>query len=78
VTSMGIESTQHEGPAQGVAIVLGFLSGAAVFAAAHDFVIGVGLGAAGYALAARVTRMWTSRSGDQTAADRPHDRDSVR
>jgi ABC-2 type transport system permease protein len=74
---MVAEATQSETRTRFVAIILGLVSGAAVFALAHDFVIGVGAGAAAYALAVRVTKVWAGRERDHTDESHGHDRETV-
>jgi ABC-2 type transport system permease protein len=76
-SSVGIEARRHGTPTQIAAIVLGFVLGSAAFALAHDFVIGVGIGAAVYAIAVRVAKLWTRRSGALTETSHDRDRETV-
>ena len=76
-SSTDIEAGQHQTLTQLLAIVLGVISGTAVFALAHDFVIGVGVGAAVYAVALRVTKARAERLAGRTDASHDHDRETV-
>jgi hypothetical protein len=77
VSSTGLEATRRESRAQIVAIIVGLVFGAAVFILTHDFVLGVGSGAAVYALAVRITRWRAGRSGGHAPGSPDHNRKPV-
>jgi hypothetical protein len=60
-----------------VLIVLAIAVGGVVFALAQDFIIGLAVGAAFYALAVRVIKAWGPTDGDEPHTEQPQDREPI-
>lgn len=74
VPAMGSQSTRREARTQLMLMVVAVAVGGVVFVLAGDFVVGVGVGAAGFALLRQATRIWGHRSDDGAVITQPdHD-----
>ena len=71
------QPTTREARTQVVLVVIAMALGGVVFALAGDFVMGVGVGAAVFALARQGMKVWGRRGEDQSGAAREPDREPV-
>jgi ABC-2 type transport system permease protein len=74
---MATARTTRAARTQVVLIVLAIAVGGVVFALAQDFIIGLGVGAAFYALAVRVIKAWGPTDGDEPHTEQPQDREPI-
>ncbi len=72
-----VPSTKREARTQLVLIVIATAIGAVVFALSGDFVIGVGVGAGGFAVARQAIKAWGRKGDDQARAENEPDREPV-
>jgi hypothetical protein len=74
---MATARTTRAARTQVVLIVLAIAVGGVVFALAQDFIIGLGVGAAFYALGVRVIKAWGPTDGDTPHTEQPQDREPI-
>ena len=71
------ESTPRESRTPTYLIVVAIVVGGAVFALAGDFVLGVGAGAAAFAVARQAVKVWGRKSDHEVDATSQRDREAT-